>query len=331
MPFSFDNGLVYRNGSAGFVIDPHSKKNRKMTAIVSHAHSDHFANGHAAAWMTPETQALLLNRHSELKNVKTVSYEKKFNVEDCSVSLHNAGHVLGSSQVLLENGQSVLISSDFNPVDSVLFEAAKPQACDTLIIESTFGLPEYSFPLREAVHEEIGEWIRRQAANNRFVVLAGYSLGKAQELTRIVNDFADTAPLVHETIFEINQTYEKFGVHLGKYIKLEHNLKESGVLILPPSLMDKHLVSALEFGVQKKVVTANSTGWSYRSGFDKIFPLSDHADFAGLMQFVRDCAPKQVYTVHGFARELANAVSRRLKIPCRPLGKQNQLALTEFE
>lgn len=330
MRFSFEGGIVCQNGHGKFLVDPKSAKQKQRTAVISHAHSDHFTNGFSKAWMTPETHALLQNRHSSLKNTHSAEYKKKFVVEGCNVSFHNAGHVLGSSQILMESDQTVLISSDFNPVDSILFPAALPQKCDTLIVESTFGLAQYAFPSRERVHDEMGNWIKQQISQNRFVVLAGYALGKSQELTRIANDFAGIAPIVHDQIFANNQTYEKFGVELGDYVKLDHNLKDSNLLILPPSLMDKHLVSALEFSTGKKVVTANATGWEYRGGFSKSFCLSDHADFNGLLEFVAACNPKQVLTMHGFSRELASAITRKLKIPARSLETGGQLGLNEF-
>lgn len=330
MRFFFENGLVCKNGGGQFLVDPSNAKKKQLTAVVSHAHSDHFANGHQTAWMTPQTHALLSNRHSNVKNAKKKELNKKFNVQNCGISFHNSGHILGSAQIKLESDQTTLITSDFNPMDSLLLSGAQPQKCDTLIVETTFGLPEFAFPDRETVHEQIGEWIKHQTSQNQFVILAGYALGKAQELTRIVNEFAGIVPLVHEQIARHNQTYEQFGIKLGKYIPLNHNLRESSVLILPPTLFDKQLVPALEFELNKKVVTAMATGWGYRNGFDQVFPLSDHADYNGLLEFVKACEPKQVLTMHGYTREFAHAVSRKLKIPARSLETNGQQFLSEF-
>ena len=167
---------------------------------------------------------------------------------------------------------------------------------------------------------------------NRFIVLSGYSLGKAQELTKFCNDFLGVHPLVHERIFENNQVYEKHGVKLGSYHKLNHNLNDSNVLIMPPMLVNRHLLSALEYSINKKVVSALATGWFYRRGHDKVFPLSDHADFNSLIRYVEESSPSLVLTMHGFENEFARYVSRRLKIPARPVkavGKK-QKALVEF-
>lgn len=326
------NGLWIETGNQSVGIDLRSGKKKAAFSLISHAHSDHYSAGHENAWATEETIALIQNNKPSFNHCQPVSFGKKQSIGEMNASFHNAGHVLGSGQIKIETGeQTVLVTSDFNPVDSILFQGAKPTECDWLVVETTFGMPEYSFPERETVHQEIGKWIQENAKQNKFTVLAGYALGKAQELTRICNEYANEVPLVHEKIFLHNQTYEKFGVKLGKFVKLDHNLNEANVLILPPTLLDKNIVPALEYSLGKKVVTAMATGWKRGNGFDKIFPLSDHADYSHLLEFVRECHPKQVYTMHGFTREFAASVQRKLKIPARALGEKNQLSLAEFE
>jgi Cft2 family RNA processing exonuclease len=326
------NGLWIQSGKQSIGIDLRNGKKKAECSLISHAHSDHYGGKHENAWATAETIALIQNSKPSFNHCKAVPFEKKQVIGETKASFHNAGHVLGSGQIALETeGKKMVITSDFNPVDSILFKGAKPTECDWLVMETTFGMPEYSFPERETVHQQIGKWIKENAKQNRFTVLAGYSLGKAQELTRICNDYANETPLVHEKIFLHNQTYEKFGVQLGKFLKLDHNLKESNVLILPPTLLDKNIVPALEYSLGKKVVTAMATGWRYRNGFDKTFPLSDHADYSHLLEFVQECQPKQVYTMHGFAKEFAATVQRKLRIPARALGEKSQSSLAEFE
>ncbi len=326
------NGLWVQSEKQSVGIDLRNGKKKAEHSLISHAHSDHYSASSQNALATEETIALIQNNKPSFNHCTPIPFEKKQKIGEMHARFRNAGHVLGSSQIELETeGKTVLITSDFNPVDSILFKAAKPLACDWLVIETTFGLPEYSFPKRETIHEEMGKWIRQNAQQKKFTVLAGYSLGKAQELTRICNEYANEIPLVHEKIFANNQTYERFGVRLGKCLQLNHNLGEANVLILPPTLLDKNIVPALEYSLGKKVVTAMATGWNYRNGFDKVFPLSDHADYNHLLEFVQECKPKQVYTMHGFAKEFAATVQRKLKIPTRALGEKSQSTLSEFE
>ncbi|MBU0635829.1 MBL fold metallo-hydrolase [Candidatus Micrarchaeota archaeon] len=330
MRIFLDSGIRIQQNGQLLAIDSKNSKKKADAVLISHAHSDHYSTGKQPALTTPETLALIQNNRPSFNGCKTISLHHKKKLGKSTVCFHNAGHILGSGLVHVESEKNILVTSDFNPVESILFSAAQPMPCDVLVIETTFGLPQYSFPDREKVHEEMGNWIKQNVKHKRFVVLAGYATGKAQELTKICNEFANEIPLVHEKVFSTNKVYEKFGKKLGKYIELNHNLQDGNVLIMPPSLFDKNLIPALEFALHKKIVSAFASGWGHRSGFDKVFPLSDHADYNGLLKFVKQCEPKQVYSIHGFAREFAHAVQRKLKIPARALGEKNQQALTEF-
>ena len=149
-------------------------------------------------------------------------------------------------------------------------------------------------------------------------------------MTAITSRLAGITPLVHESIFKNNKVYEEFGVGLGSYIKLDHNLKDSSVLIMPPSLAKPELMNVLEHTLRKKVFSAFATGWQHRGNYSKTFPLSDHADFEQLLSYVREAKPKQVFTMHGHAKEFAGYVQRRLGIPARPLEETKQKSMQEF-
>ncbi len=311
-------------------VDPSSGRRKADVAVITHGHSDHVSAGHKQYLMTLPTYDLLKIQGKNVVKTETTEFGKKHRIGDTVVSFEDSGHILGSGQVILDNATRTVISGDFKVEDSLLTKGAKPVSCDTLVMETTFGLPEYSFPSREEVGREMGKWIDQNVKRNNFVLLAGYALGKAQELTRIVNEYSSSIPLVHERIFQNNQVYEKYGIKLGRFLLANHNLKESNVMIIPPSLMDKSLVPALEYSVGKKVVSAVATGWPYSYGFDRTFCLSDHCDFEELLSFVDCCAPRQVLTMHGYATEFANAVRRKFGIPARPLSEPSQQSLAEY-
>jgi len=72
-----------------------------------------------------------------------------------------------------------------------------------------------------------------------------------------------------------------------------------------------------------KFETALVSGWALWTKRDKIaFPLSDHADFNQLMDFVAACKPKTVLTCFGgkFDDDLARKIHKRLGIEARPLN-----------
>ena len=326
MDFFFDRGMCF---GKNFVIDP-ERANGAENILITHAHADHVKlNKKSTFIFSKQTKALVESRFAKVKNPKAKEYNKKFSMPFGKVSLHNAGHILGSSQVLVEGEKTIAVTSDFKLQDSLVQKKAVPLDCDALVIESTFGLPSFNFPERAEVYEEMSKWIG-QKAKNSFVVLAGYALGKAQELTALTTQFAGITPLVHESIFKNNKIYEKHGVKLGKYLKLDHNLKESSVLIMPPSLVKPELLQVLEHTLGKKVFSAFATGWQYRGNYSKTFALSDHADFAQLLQYVKTAEPKMVFTTHGYAREFASYINRRLGIPAKPLENKGQKILQEF-
>lgn len=322
----FDKGIQVGDR---LLIDPHTKRVVE-NVLISHAHSDHVKiNRESKYFFSRETKAIIESRYQKVDNSKTLTFGKKASIGNVDLTLENSGHILGSSSVLIDSDKIIGITSDFKTQSSLVQTGASPLNCDTLIIESTFGIPSFTFPDRESLYNEMGGWIKEKSKKG-FVVLAGYSLGKAQELTAICNEYAGIVPLVHESVFDNNEVYRKSGVKLGSYLKLNHNLKDSPVLIAPPTLVNHNLQQVLEYSLKKSVFTALATGWSYRSSYDKIFPLSDHADFPQLLDYVKQCDPKIVLTMHGYERELANYISRRLGIPAKPLAEKGQKILSEF-
>jgi len=300
------------------------------TAFITHGHSDHVAIGKGTKYLfSHATKDIIEAKSGALEGSSALRFGEKIKIADATASLHNSGHILGSAQVLVENGQRVAVTSDFKLQDSIIQRGAEILPCDILVIESTFGLPCYDFAPREQVYEEIGKWVKEKSRSG-FVVLAGYALGKAQELTAIVNKYAGIAPLVHESIARNNRVYEQHGAKLGGFIELQNNLNDSSVLIMPPSLVNHNVQQVLEFSLRKKIFSGFATGWTFKSSYDKIFQLSDHADFGQLMRYVQEAKPKLVLTTHGFDKEFASYVQRRLGIPARPLALKNQSTLTEF-
>tara|TARA_Y100000310_G_scaffold342623_1_gene446625 strand:+ start:3587 stop:4567 length:981 start_codon:yes stop_codon:yes gene_type:complete len=323
---AFENGICIGNLS----IDPSRKRSIADNVLISHAHSDHVKlNKTSRYFFSPQTKKLVESRYEKVENSKGIPFGKKVKIADLPISLYNSGHILGSSMVEINAGEKILYTGDFKTQDSLIQKGAKPRNCDVLIVESTFGLPSFSFPERTGVYEAMGSWIKEKSKTG-FVVLAGYSLGKAQELTAICNKYANISPIVHDRVFDNNEVYRNLGVKLGPYHRLNHNLKESSVLIMPPTLVDHNLQQVLEYSLKKKVYSAFATGWSFRSAYNQIFPLSDHSDFPQLLEYVKACDPKIVFTVHGYEREFASYITRRLGIPAKPLAQKGQKVLSEF-
>jgi len=152
------------------------------TAVITHGHSDHARTGmgsyHAAAPGLP----ILRWRLGE-QDVTGHAYGESFTLGRARVSLHPAGHVLGSAQVRIEvDGEVWVASGDYKrQVDPTCAEF-EVQACDTFITEATFGLPIYRWPETPAVAAEMIAWREECAARGEAAILYCYALGKAQRV-----------------------------------------------------------------------------------------------------------------------------------------------------
>lgn len=245
-----------------WVLDP--QKTFEDPTYISHAHSDH-AGSRKKEVLATEITAALLGR-------ERVS-------PPAGVKLLNAGHIPGSSMVLLEDGADVLYTGDFKTEDDVLLKGAEPVEADILVVESTFGLPSFRFPRREEIYHRIERWIREGGKK----ALIGYKVGKAQELVALLNQLG-IEPMVSPDIEEVNRKMVELGVKLAWG-------GDRDVVVASPRYMEALRLSGFDVRV--------ASGWA------REFPLSGHADFPHLLEFVEAVNPKRVYTVHGFSREFA--------------------------
>ena len=101
------------------------------------------------------------------------------------LTLHPAGHCLGSAQVLVESkisGERLLYTGDIKVRSSPINEPLEAVPCDILVLEATYGQPQYTFPSQEQVlatgYQTLRSWLSR---GEKPLVLV-WRLGKAQEL-----------------------------------------------------------------------------------------------------------------------------------------------------
>ncbi len=298
------------------------------TSFISHAHSDHVVKSAKKVFCTAKTFALLKCR----KYIKNAEHVEK--VEGAETKLLNAGHVFGSSQLLVENGASFLYTGDIRTSPSLTAGQADMITCDELLVECTFALPRYSFPSRMEAGQQLASWARQNEKNGRISVIGGYSLGKAQEIIAHLNQ-AGIIPLVPKVIADVCVVYNFFGCRL-EYVEINdasEALRGAFTAVMPLAKVTPVLGFALRQGYNRDVRLAHCSGWvvDYSKPGITGFPLSDHADFNELVDFVSYTQAKKVYCVYGFANEFAaflrskgtNAVSLK-EIP------KNQQLLTTF-
>lgn len=320
-------GISYGHPGNRILLDP-TRKASSGLVCVSHAHSDHFRTHNTRTVMTPAT-ASLTGFPAE-----TLDYGESIQYGEYEITPLPAGHIAGSAQFEIQNGSSLVYTGDFKLQDCILLKGAEPIPCDELVIEATFGRPDFSFPDREEVYEEMASWIKTNYAQNRIVLLGGYAMGKAQELTKLVNEYCGITPLVHPKVKKVNDACVDLGFNLGEYFEFSSPegreiARGAFVAIIPPNMISFTAMDAMRLQHGKDVVSAIATGWAGVFTRNKAFPLSDHADFAQLVDYVRQAEPRRVYTVHGYKKELARYL-RRAGFNAKPLEKVRQSSLESF-
>lgn len=322
----------------GLLVEPvdlwlDSRKPRRL-CFVSHAHTDHLGE-HDHAIATPETVKLASRRISS-DAYSIIPFGKTLEVfPGFSACLHSAGHVLGSAMLhLVAPDSSLLYTGDFKLRPGLTVPPARPVRADILICESTYGLPHFRFPPRQLVIEQLLELVHSAFRDGRQPILLGYSLGKAQEITRILTDSGINVT-EHGAVANISDQYESLGVPLGKrrrYVADDFHgpaaldLPERGCLVAPPQVARTGFVDKFD-----NPLTIMLSGWGllknarFRYGVNEVLPLSDHADFDELLELVEIVRPKRVLTVHGY-NEFAEHLRAR-GIDARPARPDAQLRL----
>jgi len=287
---------------------------RKRTfAFVSHAHADHSAR-HRRILATAATSRLLKERLG-VEAETALGYGVPLDVGDGTVSLHPAGHVLGSAQILVERaGERLLYTGDFKLKPSRTAEPCRSVRCDRLIMECTYGRPHYRFPPREEVEAGLIKYIGGVLKRGGVPVVLAYALGRAQEVTRLLtlNGFL---PSLEKKVFALCRIYEELGVDLGPFESFDPHDVGGRVLVFPPHLWKSPVLR--EISGRKTIAV---TGWAldgrqhawYRS--DAAFPLSDHADFNDLLRYAELTGAREVYLVHGFPEFAGHLAARGLAV-----------------
>jgi putative mRNA 3-end processing factor len=289
-----------------FYIDPWRPVER---AVVTHAHADHARPGHGHYLCSAEGAALLRARVGDV-DLQALAWGEALERHGVRLSLHPAGHVLGSAQVRIEHRGQVWVASgdyyvsgagDRNPTCS----AFEPLRCHCFITESTFGLPIYRWRPQAEVLADVNAWWQRNAEAQRPSLLLAYSLGKAQRLLAGVD--ASIGPVrVHAAIEPLNQAYRAAGVALAPCLPVAQAAasREVGsrvLVIAPPAVHGS--AWARHFG---DFSDAFASGWMQlrgarrRQGVDRGFVLSDHADWPGLQSAIRATGAERVIVTHGY-------------------------------
>ncbi len=298
----------------------------KPLAFVSHAHSDHIAP-HDEIIVSERTARLMQARMPGERREQILQFGEMTQLRGVDIMLLPAGHIFGSAQFFLESSAgSLLYTGDFKLRHGQSAEPAEWRHAETLVMETTYGLPRYRLPPTDEVIAQIVAFCREALDDGEVPVLLGYSLGKAQEILCALAG-AGLNPMLHGSVFRMTRIYEQFGQAFCKYERYDANNTAGKVLICPPSANRSRMLEKIS---RKRV--AMISGWAvdpnarYRYQVDAAFPLSDHADYTDLIRYVELVRPQRVLTLHGFAAEFARDLRER-GVDAWALSEENQLEL----
>ncbi|MCD6052162.1 MAG: ligase [Verrucomicrobia bacterium] len=310
-------------------LDPHFPKVGPEKVFVSHAHSDH-TGAHREVILSEATALLMQARiGGERLEHRLAFHQGKEFIEPegrYRITLRPAGHIFGSAMSLIESeGGSLLYTGDFKLRRGLSAEPCEPCTADTLIMETTYGQPKYEFPPTAEVMQGIMRFCQQAVDNDETPVLFGYSLGKSQEILSGLAK-AGLPIMLHSQVHKLTKIYEQLGHIFPPYEKLDPATARGKVLVCPPNANRSAVLRQVG-----PIRTAVLTGWAidpgcrYQSQCDAAFPLSDHADFPDLIEFVKRVVPRRVYTLHGFAADFAQTL-RDLGFDAQALSESEQLS-----
>ena len=292
-------GLYCARGD--FHIDPWGNVPR---AVITHAHGDHARPGSERYLTAKSGRDLLQLRLGPDATIDTLGYNETVSLGGVQVSLHPAGHILGSSQVRIEHrGQVCVVSGDYKTTPTSTAEPLELVRCHHFVSECTFGLPVFRWPGETEVFGAIHDWWQSEQSRGRTCVLLAYSLGKAQRVLAGLR--ADMGPiLAHGAVMKLLPAYQAQGIALPQVVHagLDQAKASRGraLVIAPPSAAGSTWIR--KFG---PVSLAMASGWMQirglrrRKGLDRGFVLSDHADWQGLNQTIEATGAEQVWLTHG--------------------------------
>jgi putative mRNA 3-end processing factor len=283
----------------GFYIDPWRPVER---AVITHAHGDHARYGHGKYLTAASGVHVLRSRLGEI-NVDGLEYGETVVHNGVTISLHPAGHVLGSAQVRMEyQGEVWVASGDYKIEPDKTCAPFEPVRCDTFITESTFGLPIYRWEPEQAIFDDINRWWKKNADDGRPSVIFGYSFGKAQRILSGLDP--SIGPIVcHGAVEPLNRVYREGGVMLPPTLMVSDIDKAAlkrAIVVAPPSASGSPWMK--RFGDYSD---AFASGWMQlrgarrRRGVDRGFVLSDHADWPGLMSAIAATGAQRIIVTHG--------------------------------
>lgn len=284
-----------------FHIDPSRPVNR---AVITHGHSDHARYGHGAVLATPETVSIMKVRLGEDSAglFQSLEYGLPLRHGQVTITLHPAGHILGSAQVELNyQGQRAVVSGDYKRTPDPTCKRFELVPCDLFVTEATFGLPVFRHG-RDM--DEIGRLLEsRRSFPDRAHLVGCYGLGKCQRLIALLREAGYDRPIyLHGALKSMTDLYTALGQQFGDLVLVsEAGRGLAGEIVLcPPSALKDRWSRRLA-----DPVTAFASGWmrvrgrARQRGVELPLVISDHADWPQLIDTIAETGAEEIWVTHG--------------------------------
>ena len=318
MKITWNGGVQIEHKGVKVILDSKRNSISGSAFFISHGHLDHsaaFKIKKHPKYSSRETLDIISNFGLQTENCSPLTAGKKIKIGDIEVIPHNSGHVLGSFEYEVRTPEgTVLFTGDFNTETTRTMKPAEPIQCDILILEATFGSPNFVFPNVDEVSVKMVKWAREVIKAGKIPTFQTDPLGNAQEIIGIFNEVGIPV-ITHWKVARMSEIYKMYGHDLeffGSEDSETEEIKRHGsfVYVAPKNLncSDPNFETALVSGWAL---------WMRRTGF----PLSDHADFPRLVKFVDECEPRIVLTCHGgrFNDVLAKYIEREMHLRAYPI------------
>jgi Cft2 family RNA processing exonuclease len=278
----------------------------RPTAFISHAHADHVRCRHGSVLCTPQSAGLIRLRLRKFR-AAALAFGQRLQRRGYTIRLIPAGHIFGSAQLVVESSKwRFVYTGDFKLTESLTCEPIEVVPADCLLMESTFANARYTFPPATVLRRQIVDFACDALNQGKTPVLLGYAIGKGLELVRILQT-AGVPVVAGGQIVRTVEVYRRFGVTFDA-LEGWWGRRRRAALVMTPSAWARTIRNRDEWRV------AMATGWATDEPtfdslkYDAMIPLSDHADWPGLWQYVERAHPRETYVIHGQAWPFARAL-----------------------
>jgi len=207
---SYKDGVRIRIAGKTILFDSRNDDNGDLI-FISHAHNDHTIFKDTPVPKICSEATLRLVQYRRRLSMQNTITQPEFEFDGISFKQFNSGHIIGSTSLLIKKEKrTIFYTGDICNLDRFHMKGADLPESDILIMESSYGKPDYVFPKIEKIAKDTKNWVKKNLEQGNSVCLTGYVLGKAQILTKMIEDF-DCLKVFEPGVLTINEICEPFG------------------------------------------------------------------------------------------------------------------------